>query len=88
MWVNLHKLPAGKSMYTLYLTWDPKGTPRDEVCAEEVDVVAPSRASWKQVYAAAEEEIRRDYNPDARLLGVVDQSAGSIIYDAFQEGEA
>lgn len=96
MYVNLQNLPAGKSMYTVYVTIDPEGTPRDEMTADEVDVVAPSSASWGTVVNDGEAHprggnagayIRKLYGLDSRIVGVVNQSAGVIIYDAFQEGD-
>lgn len=101
MFVNLHTLPTGKSMYTAYVTTDPEGTPRDEMGADEVDIIAPSGVTWGTVVSMgtihdsivddaeppyADAYIREAYGPDSRVVGVVDQSAGEVIYDAFASG--
>ena len=96
MWMNLDQLPAGKSMFTVYVTLDPKGTPRDEMGADEVDVVAPSSASRDAiindgaVHPKGENAgafIREMYGLDSRVVGVVNQSEGYIVYDAFEAGD-
>jgi hypothetical protein len=86
MFVNLHNLPTGQSMYTLYLTMDPVGTPRDELCAEEIDVVASSRASVAEIIAAASAELE-DYEPSIRIIGVVNQSDGYVMQDVAMTGD-
>lgn len=100
--MNLHALPAGTSMYTAYVTTDPVGTPRDDMGADEVDIVAPAYSHWAKVinqgkihdsinddseppYASA--YITEAYGPDSRVVGVVDQNAGEVIYDAFAAGD-
>lgn len=95
MWMNLDQLPVGKSMYTVYVTTDPEGTTRDEMEAEEVDVVASSSASWGtvvndgKVHPEGENAgayIRESYGLDSRIVGVVNQSDGYVVYDAFAAG--
>lgn len=96
MWMNLDQLPAGKAMFTVYVTLDPKGTPRDEMGADEVDVVAP-RSSGRQGVLEngtehpdggnAGEYIWQTYGPTARVVGVVNQSDGFVVYDAFEAGD-
>jgi hypothetical protein len=95
MFVNLHNLPAGKSLYTVYVSLDPVDTPRDETFADEVDVVATSGAYWRDVinngeahsyHTPASTYIVEMYGQDSRIVGVVDQSAGVIIYDSFVDG--
>jgi hypothetical protein len=87
MFMNLDTLPVGKSYYTVYVTLDPKGTPRLEMSADEVDVVAPSSASRDEVVNECAAEIVSDYGTDARVVGVVNQSDGYVVYDAFTAGD-
>lgn len=83
MFMNLHTLPAGKSMYTIAVTVQPAGTPKDDIEYDEIDVVAGSRASLKEVISAASAEIE-DYGPHARVIGVVDQSAGYVVATRYE----
>ena len=87
MWVNLHSLPVGKSMYTIYLTTDPVGTPREHICVEEVDVIAASRASVAEVIEAAREEIDGTYSSAMRIIGVSNESDGYVMADATMTGD-
>lgn len=98
MWMNLDKLPAGTSMYTVYVTDDPEGTARSAMSVEEVDVIGPSHcASWGQLVVNdskvhptgenASQYIVASYGEDVRIIGVVNQSRGSVIYDAFAAGD-
>lgn len=96
MWMNLDALPAGKSMYTVYVTTDPEGTPRSEMGADAVDIVASSSATWGSVcsYGTAHPSgehaptyIIGLYGEDARIIGVVNQSDAYVVYDAFLEGD-
>jgi hypothetical protein len=75
MWMNLHTLPAGQSMYTLAVTSDPVGTPEDAVEYDEVDVVAPRGASVAQIVAAADP----DGYEHCRVVGVSNQSDGYVL---------
>ena len=84
MFVNLHALPYGQSMYTLFVTIDPEGTASNEMTLDELDVVAPRGASWGTV--ATQANLVDEYGLDARVIGVVDQSAGEVIFDAFAAG--
>lgn len=82
MFVNLHTLPAGQHMYTLFLTTDPEGTPGDDLIVEEVDFVAPSNWSLAGVARKARKDgALDDYAPDARVVAVVDQSTGDVVQD-------
>lgn len=87
MWVNLHTLPVGQSMYTLYLTSDPVGTPRDAIYTEEVDVITSSRASVAEVVEAAREEIDSSYDSSMRIIGVTNESDGYVMRDVAMEGD-
>lgn len=87
MWMNLDALPTGKSMYTVHVTCDPEGTDRSKMSAEEVDVVAPSRATWNEVVNQAASELVEMYGPDSRVVGVVNQTDGFVMYDAFKAGD-
>ena len=76
--VNLHTLPAGRHMFTVAVTDDPPAASWDELAYDEVDVVAPARASLAQVIAAAD---LSGYE-HCRVVGIVDQSAGYAIAEA------
>lgn len=78
MFTDLHTLPKGQSMFTLILTGDPAGTPREDLYTEEIDVVAPVRASVEDIIATAKGELA-DYPADARIVAVADQSRGEMI---------
>lgn len=80
MFVNLDKLPAGQALYTLAVTSDPVETPRDLVSYDEIDVVAPAYSTAHEVVEAAREEIARDYESTARVVGVADQSKGYVMW--------
>lgn len=75
MFMNLHALPAGQSMYTLAVTNLPADTPKDRMEYDEVDVVASSRATVAQVIAAAD----LDGYEGCRVIGVVNQSDGYVV---------
>lgn len=77
MFMNLHTLPAGQAMYTLAVTDDPAGTPRDQVEYDEVDVVAPAGASVAAIIAAAD----LDGYEGCRVIGVVNQSDGYVVVE-------
>lgn len=97
MWMNLDQLPTGKSMYTLWVTLDRYGTPREEMSAEEVDVVASSQARSRDeileggtVHPTGEpaaDYVREVYGESARVVGVTNQSEGFVFYDGFAEGD-
>jgi hypothetical protein len=96
IFMNLDTLPYGRSMYTVFLTWDPKGTPRDQMSAEEIDVIA-DRSAHRELVArdgmvngdtrTCGQVIAEDYEPGARVIGVVNQSDGYTVYDAFAAGD-
>lgn len=79
MFVNLHTLPPGRSLYTVAVTDEPTGTPAADLTYDEVDVVAPARASVASVLAAAD---LGGYE-DCRVVGVVDQSSGYVVAEAW-----
>lgn len=87
MFMNLDRLPAGQSMYTVFVTGDPAGTPRYDVCAEEVDVVTSSQADSVDVVRAGLAEILDLYGPEIRIIGVVNQSSGYVMRDMVMEPE-
>ena len=87
MYVNLHTLPPGHHMFTLIVNL--KGTPIEE--AEEYDmVVAVGATPPAEVVGEVIDTVRDDlvlcYGPTVEVVGVVDQSAGEIIFDSRQEG--
>lgn len=101
MWMNLDTLPAGRSMYTVYVTCEPEGTARSQMSADEVDVVARSSASWGEVcndgqvlrdfreegnHTPATSRMLEMYGEDMRVIGIVNQSDGYVVFDAFAAG--
>ena len=93
MFVNLDTLPRGKSLFTVYVTLDPAGTPRAECSADEVDVVGPRSASLQRLMEEGRENdgganvgeyIWQTYGPGARVVGIVNQSDGYVVYDGFR----
>ena len=68
IFVNLHELPPGKSLYTL-LIHDGRGM------YDEVDVVADDCATSKRI-AAAGKELLESY-PGQHIVAIADQSSGN-----------
>ena len=90
MYVNLHTLPPGQSMFTLFIRQSDEPAEWGEG-AEEVDIVASDQASGDyrliaQVIEAAREELVRDYGPKTEVLGLVNQSTGTVLFDYRWEG--
>ena len=90
MFVNLHTLPPGQSMFTLFIRHsdDP---PEAIEWAEEVDIVAPDYASndhllIAKVIEAAKEATLAEYGPTTEVLGLVNQSTGEVLFDYRWEG--
>ena len=79
MWMNLHTLPANKSMYTLFLSDSLDFT--EDSWVEEIDVVAPSSATLAQVKDEAKEQLA-DYDSTLVIVGVSNQSDGYWVYKA------
>lgn len=77
MWVNLHTLPAGQSMYTLAVTDQPNDTDPKDLSYDEVDVVAPSGAPVAEIIAAAD---LTGYE-GCRVIGVANQSEGYVVVE-------
>lgn len=76
MFVNLHSLPAGQSLYTVAVTAQPASTPdSDGWFYDEADVVAPARATVADVIAAAD---LSGYEA-CRVVGVINQSDGYVV---------
>lgn len=76
MWMNLDQVPAGKHMFTVAVTESPVDTPADEIGYDEVDVIAPSRSTAREVVALADLE---GYE-HCRVIGVSDQSDGYVMW--------
>lgn len=97
VFTNIDQVPAGRCLFTLHVTLDPEGTPRSQMACEEEDAVAPSGATWGQVVNDGEvvghresnvgAVLRAVYGLDMRVIGVVDQSCGYVLYDAFKAGD-
>lgn len=84
MWVNLHTLPAGQSMYTVAITDGPLDMPdADRYIADEIDIVASSRASVAEVIAAA---FAADgpFDSNVRVVGVSNQSAAYVMVENWE----
>lgn len=84
MWMNLDRLPASHSMYTLYYFPGPaaEADPADhDLPLEEVDCVAPAGASRERIESAARAQDPNLYDWDQMtLIGVADQSSGYFAY--------
>ena len=75
MYVNLDQLPAGHHMYTIAVTDQPAAETEHGAEIDEVDVVAPARATVAQIIAAADLE---GYE-HCRVIGIIDQSRGITV---------
>lgn len=80
MWMNLHQLPAGQSMFTLAVTNQPVDTPLAAVAFDEVDVVARSDADLLEVIETADLAGYEGW----RVIGVINASAGYVVADRLQ----
>lgn len=78
MFVNLHNLPPGKSLFTVCVTDQLPSTPVSELCYDEVDVVADTGADAPAVVAAMSDEDRDAYDGQ-RVIGVIDQWSSYIV---------
>lgn len=84
MFTNLHKLPAGQHMYTIYLA-NKAERAADPIFfgVEEVDVTASAHATMKQIVTAADAELQDLYDMDAmEVIAVGDQSLGTFVWKA------
>lgn len=86
-YVNLHDLPPGKEMFTLYI--GQQGTPAEQT--EEYDLVAPHEHGDRRYLAAkvietAKAHLETEYGPLTEVRGVVNQSTGQIIFDSRKQG--
>lgn len=93
MWTNLHTLPAGTSMYTLYVTTDPEGTNRSAMTCEEVDVTCErvngtcwDAPNYGKVWPSGEHvpSYLMEVYGDVRIIGIVNQTDGYIAWDGFK----
>jgi len=75
VFVNIDQVPTGKSMYTVAVTDQPAGTPELDLHYDEVDVIAPSRATAAEVIAAAD----LDGYEGQRVIAVVNQSDAYVV---------
>lgn len=81
MYVNLHDLPSGLHLYTVAVTQDEPGTPRDEIAFEEVDIVASSRANVDQILDQLRASDDRDEYVGSRVVHIADQSTGDVLFN-------
>jgi len=95
MFVDIDAVPAGKRLFTVHVTLGPNGTPRSEMSTDEVDVIAPARSDHEQVLEAGVENdgganagfyIAQTYGETARVVGIVNQSDGYVMWDSFRPG--
>lgn len=90
MFVNLHTLPPGLSMFTLFIRQSDEPVEGLE-WAEEVDLVTSNHASDNhrliaQTIEQAREAILKDYGPKTEVVGLSDQSAGQVLFDYRWDG--
>lgn len=76
--MNLHTLPAGKHMYTAWVSSDPVGKVES---ADEIDFVDDASAPWPTLKLNAEqvEDFKVDY-PGCRIVAIADQSTGEKLW--------
>lgn len=82
MWMNLDRLPAGTSQFTLYYACVPEADAdpaNHDLPVEEVDVQAPSGASRERIEADANVDDLYDTNW-MTLIAIGDQSSGYFVY--------
>lgn len=84
MFMNLHTPPAGKALYSVYVTEAPVGTPADEIWMDEIDVVLARNANVAHILHAAAEELA-GYE-GCRVVGIINQSDGYVVA-ALQDGD-
>jgi hypothetical protein len=99
MFMNIDALPAGTKLYTLYVVSEdvPEGTPRSEMHCDEVDVTcARVNGAWNdapnygKVHPTGEHVptyLMETYGDGVRIVGIVNQSDGFVVYDAFKAGD-
>lgn len=73
--VNIDAIPRGQSLYTLAVTDQPVGTIPTLIEYDEVDVIAPARASVAQIIAAAD----LDGYEGCRVIGLIDHSCAYTV---------
>ena len=76
MFFNLHTLPAGKHMYTVYaysVEYD---------ATEEIDLVEDARISTDDMLAKANAKVTELLEPGCIVAAISDQSTGEFIYRA------
>lgn len=69
------------SLYTLYVTSDSTDTPPEDMFYDELDIRTSARASLAEVMSSA--RVALYTYPGCRVIGVVDQSAGEILFQDF-----
>jgi hypothetical protein len=81
MLVNVGALDVGTEWFTVWITTDPKGK---VTWVEEIDEILPTHFTAEQIMAVAQEEMDRDYDRRARIVGVSSQSRGDWLW--YEEG--
>lgn len=79
MFMNLHALPAGQSMYTVSVS---DVEPGPDAYYEEIDIVASSSATVDELRALAQVELDRDFEPGLKIVGIASQSDGYWLFRA------
>lgn len=102
MFMNLHALPPGKEYYTVYVSTQDEDVTREDCVADEVDVIADrvsNTSEWGRVLndgrvvgetepnKPATNTIIEMYGEDAMIVGVVSQTEGWIVFDAWRDKE-
>jgi len=78
MWMNLHTLPVGTSMYTAMLAWTDGGS-------EEIDFTGPASASRDKLVELATAEAGDDFTEGWVIAGIANQSDGYVVFDNTAE---
>lgn len=80
MWMNLDQVPTGKAMYTIAITDDPADTPKDDIGYDEVDFVASTHLTAREVVRRADEAGALEGYEGQRVIGVSNQSDAYVMW--------
>lgn len=88
MYVNMHTLPPGYEMFTLYL--NIRGTDIREV--EEYDAVVPVHTGVHEwVVGTVIEHVRDDvvslFGPNVQVMGMINQSTAEVVFNSQLKGQ-
>lgn len=82
VFVNLHEVPPGCHMYTLYVTNCAISCRVEWRTADEIDVVASTNLSPLEIVEKV--DLKEQGYEDCRVIGLVDQSIGEILLENWE----